>query len=495
MANYDIVQLTEGEYVTEPLLERSVNDLYFPLNVRPTISDDGSRVVFASRIEPERGIYSIWLYDRDSSDEPRRLSVNIGGDDRLLVSRRPQISGDGQKIVFDGYVFDEDAEGEGQRTGIHIYNIETGTIRRVVNDRYPHWPSGLPRHVGGPGLTRCINSRPSISSDGQRIAYLATDYEYAGSTRDHWRPARQRLMLAEISDDGRARYGYRVRGDSILGIERENVHGHGIRSLRMSGDGRFIAFYAGGVVEGLDVSNLQMPQYETETHSEYAGPTCDVYCYVVRIQRPGRYTLEVVPEPDSQTRPLVVAHIESTAGQSFSMNTIFGNPPSICTDGSRIALHAGFVRRAENTVIYIYDGPFGTSSSTKEIITFGSRPGVGPGEPLTTGAVPAISSDGRWLAYYRRDVLFPEGYGDPGEYEEDETHCPFVQKDEVQVRRIPRGDVSNLIFAGGYPGTAYTPAMGLGISQDASHATFISRADIVRRNMDRSHEVYYATRL
>ena len=72
----------------------------------------------------------------------------------------------------------------------------------------------------------------------------------------------------------------------------------GIHTLRMSGDGCLIAFYAGGVVEGLEVSNLEMPPYETETHSEASGPTCNFYCYVLRIRSPGHYTLEVVPEPD-----------------------------------------------------------------------------------------------------------------------------------------------------------------------------------------------------
>lgn len=475
MASYDIAQLTEGEYQY---------DLHFPLNLRPTISDDGSRVVFASKVEPNRPGYSIWLYDRDRYDEPRNLSINVGGDDRILSSSHPQISGDGQKIVFAAQFYYTEEEG----TGIYVYDIDSGTIRRVVDDQISRWSSGAAR-MGEPGMKKHVCSKPSISSDGRWITYVWTDYEYCGATRDHWIGTRQRLMIADISGDT-------VSGGTILEIANENAFGHGIRNLRISGDGRLIAFYAGGVVEGLEVSNLEMPPYETETRREGSAPTCNVYCYVLRIQSPGRYTLGVVPEPDSSARPLIVAHPQTGNVQSFNMSAVLSNPPSICTNGSRIALNAGFVLGAENTGIYVYE-PFGASPSTNEIITFGARPGVGPGEEtLTTGAVPAISADGLWLAYYRRDVSFREGYSDPSEYEEGETYCPCVEKDEVEVRRIPRGDISRLIETSDNPVCPeYTSSIGLGIARDASHITFVSRANKVGRNADLSHEVYYATLL
>lgn len=476
MTSFEVAQLTDGEYQ---------HDLHFPLNLRPSISDDGSRVVFASKIQPGIQGYSTCLYDKDIDDQPRRLSVHVHGAERLLASSRPQISGDGRSIVFAArFRYTEE-----QETGIYIYDIESGTIRRVVDDRIPRGPTGMALE-GAPGLRKNETRMPSISSDGRWLAYVWTDYEYSGATRYYWTPVRQRLMLAGIRDDG-------VSGGTVLEIKNENTFGYGIQSLKISGDGHHIAFYAGGVVEGLGVSNLEMPAYEAVTHHERASPTCDVHCYVVHVhQGTGSYTLEVVPKPDAPERPLIVAHPQHGNVQSFNVGAVLGNPPSICANGSRIALNAGFAMGSEKTGIYVYE-PFGLHPGTNEIICFGARPGVGPGEhPLTTGALPAISADGKWLAHYRRDVCFREGYGDPDEYEEGETYCPHVLRDEVQVRRIPGGTISDLIETADDPVCpVYTWAMGMAIARDASHVAFISRANKVDRNADQSHEVYYATRL
>ena len=117
------------------------------------------------------------------------------------------------------------------------------------------------------------------------------------------------------------------------------------------------------------------------------------------------------------------------------------------------------------------------------------------GEPtLVTGAAPAISSDGRSLAYCYRSVIFPEGYGDPSSYEDDASYCPGVLSDEMVVQEIPFGDPSPLIHTESNPRVAlYTSSLGLDIDRDGSHVTFVSRADKNGTNYDQSHEVFYAT--
>lgn len=461
MAGWELGQLTKGGN-----------------NFRPTISDDGRRVAFKSRSH-------MWLYDKDSDNPLRKLYATVGGDDRVLVSPYPQISGDGKKIVFDarGYYTDE------EETGIYIYDIDSGDVRLVVKDSIPRWPTGAAR-MGEPGMKKFVNTMPSISSDGHQIAYVLTEYGYGAATRDHWTRVRQQLLVAEISDSG-------VRGNAILEITVENAHGNGIQSLRMSGDGRSIAFYAGGAITGLEVGNLEMPPYETVVHEDsIAGPVGNVYCYVARRASSGRNTLQVVFDPDSPKEPLVVAHPLSGNIQSFDLSNVLRHPPGICRDGSRVVLHAGFVMGSEKTGVYVYE-PDGLGSATHEIVTFGARPGAGPGEPvLSTSVVPSISADGKWLAFYLREVSFPEGYGDPSVYEEGETYCPWVLKDDVQVRRIPDGETSDLIEGAEsavYP--IYTSTMSLALAEEARYLTFVSRADIVGRNPDWNHQVFYCSRL
>lgn len=450
MASYDVIQLTESQYY-----------LY------PSISDDGSRVVFSAMYGPYE-MPAIWLYDRDHDDEPRQLSVHVRGDDHNLISYYPQISGDGQEIVFTnkGYYTEE------EKSGLYVYDIDSGMIRLKAENTIPRYPGGAER-PGEPGLQKKVCRKPSISGDGQMLSYVLTEYRYCEAFRDYWEPFRESLTIAEGGDSS--------RGDGVLKINTQGHFGNGILSQKMSGDGRFIAFYAGGVVEGLEVNNLEMPPYETETHGESSAPTCNVYCYIVRIESPPHYRLEVVPKPDSQTQPLIVAHPQSSNVQSFKINNaLYANPPSICNNGSRIALNAGLVMRGENTGIYVCE-PYGTTPAPNShtIITFGTQPGVSPAEEtLATGVVPAISCDGRWLVYNRREVSFPEGYGDPSTYEGGETHCPNVEKDVVEVCRLPGTDISDLIETiDDSTCVARGQNMRLGIARDASHITFVSRAN------------------
>jgi Tol biopolymer transport system component len=475
-ADYSIVQVTEPE----------IDDWsYFQHVARPSISDDGGRVVFLSDTGHE-GIHSLWLYER-GRDIAHELTVNADGEEKILVSFPyvdAQISGDGEKIVFSGLHFYT----EERNTGIYIFDIETGAIHLLRPDQIPRASTGAARD-GAPGLIKRTNSMPSISSDGRWISYVLTDYEYDGATSDHWARTRQRLMYAEVSG------GATVRGGTILEYRYvDHAFGEGIRSQRISGDGQTIAFYAGGVVRDLDVENLIMPPYESVRHSEHTGPTCDVYCYVVTVSRPGRYWLSVVPDSDSPRRPLVVAHPYAQTVQSFGMDNVLKNPPSLSSDGSRIALNAGFVLGAANTGVYVYER---STERTSRILSFGVRPGDGPGnQTLTTGEIPAMSADGSWLAYYRRQVEFPEGYGDPDSYVEGETYCPNVLRDDIMIIELPAGEISNLTETSDHPtcpgGTRFK---GLSLSRDASHVAFMSTADIDGLNPYASHEIYLGSLL
>ncbi len=472
MANYDVTQLTEDYYCC---------DLSFPLNIRPSISADGQRVVYAAKLEPGRPGYVIWLYQ--NGEPPRQLRVNTRGEEKVLfhLSLRPQISADGRFIVFraPAYYTEED------ETGIYLYDIERESIRLLIKDQIPRYPNGARRN-GEPGMRKYETSKPSLSADGRWLSYIWTDFEFRGSTRDHWGVVRQRLMLADVGGD-------RIRGGAVVEILSENAFGHGFQSQRISADGSTVAFYAGGVVDGVPISNLDMPEFEMNRRDEYSGYTCDVYCYVVTMLGVGDYRMQVVPRVEDASRPLVVAHPDTASVQSFRSGSVLDNPPSLSANGQRIALNGEFVMRSRDTGIYVFE----RSGETHSIIRFGAVPGADPEEPmLTTGAVPSLSPDGRWLAYYAREVSFRLGYGDPEEYEEGETYCPSVQSDDVVVCRLPSGERSRLLGAGAEMiQPAYTPAMGVALSDEAAHVAFISRSDRTHGNPDFSHEVFYASLL
>lgn len=471
---YDVIHLTEGRYDY---------DLWVPINGKPTMSNDGRRVVFPSKIEPGRWGYSLRLYDSESAEEgPQVLSVPSDGGDAVLISSFAQISGNGEKIIFDslfGYVGDF-------QSGIYVYDIDSGTIRRVVTDNVPRWDTGV-EMTGQPGSTKRVAKWPSISSDGSMITYVWETYEYSGSARDNWAPTQQSLMIADISGD-------QITGGDITKLTMERVSGYRFYPPSISGDGRTVAFYAGGVLEGLEVDNLEMPPYEAVTHSELSSPACDVYCYVARIQGPGSYILSVVPDPDAPTEPLVVAHPQSNSANSFNLdNVLYDNRPSISNSGSRIAINAGFVMRSQKTGVYIYEP---LDAITRRIVSFGYTPGASTRPNLVTGAAPAISADGLSLAYCLRRVIFPDGYpgGDYSPYEDERSYCPSVEEDEMVVHEIPFGDRSPLINTESNPRDAlFTSSMGLDIDENGSHVTFVSRADKDGTNYDRSHEVFYAT--
>lgn len=477
MASYELTQISEA-------IGTCPDDVDYPVHRSTSMSDDGSLVVFTAQTEPGRPLRAIWLYDRNLG-EARQLSVNVGGESRLLIAEKPKISGDGRKIVFaaKGYYTAE------RKSGIYIYDVASETVRLIKDDKIPRYDNGA-AIPGSPGRRKYVNSMPCISRDGQRLAYLLSDYEYNGATSDHWQNTSQRLMAAEISGD-------RVRGGDIVSINRENTFGNGIQSISISGNGRLIAFYAGGVVEGLDVLNLEMPPYTEVSHDEHSSPTCNVYCYLASENFPGQFALRVVPDPRQPTSPLVVAHPYASSIQGFGIANLLSTGPSINGNGSRVALHGNFVMRSETTGVYLCES-MGFPETFQPIIYYGARPGAGPGDvELTTGALPALSPDGRWLAYYQCTFSFPEGYGDPSSYAPGETHCPRVIREGYIAQRLPHGETVPIIETVWEEEecVAHTSSGSMALASNAAYSAFISRDDKVGMNPDRSHEVYFATQV
>ena len=472
MANYEVTQISDGTLL---------NDICFPYCRCPRISDDGSRIVYSRQIEPDAPLYVIWLYDRNASDQPVQLTVRSRGEDKVLVDAWPHISGDGKKIIFsaEAYYTSDD------KTGVYVYDIDTQTIRLVAEDRIPRYDTGAARQPET-GLSRQVTSSPRISRDGQWITYLLDDFIGHGfPPTGHWQAIRRRLMCANITES-------RIRGDDILEIVPNGAFGHGIHGLSISGNGRVIAFYAGGVISNLEVENLQLPPYETIRHSDTASPTCDVYCYAVQIRGGGEYALRCIPEPQDSHRPLVVAHPFTSSINGFNVGNILANGPSISSNGRRIALNAGVIMGSRDMGVYVSE-PFG--GETHKVISFDGSPGEGPDDTvLTTGIVPTISPDGRWVAYQRSSLAFRHNYADREEYVEGETYCPKVVHETVVVQQLPRGETSIVMDSGSDEDCVpYTSRTSLSIANEAASVAINSRLDQTGSNPDNSHEIFLAT--
>jgi hypothetical protein len=344
------------------------------------------------------------------------------------------------------------------------------------------------------GGERISCSMPSISDDGSTMTHVVNFSEYNSATTNKWILREQTLSFGRITGDG-------VRGTGLLSIPIENVFGSRIFSQSISGNGEVIAFYAGGEIQHMRVRNIEMPPYEPiSEYYEYdeQGKLCyNVYCYVITQRGDSRY-LSVVPDPDSPTEPLVVARSYLIGVNSYNTENFLAQPPSISSASPlgrcRIALVAGLVWGESKTGIYIYEPE---SNSSYRAISFGQTPGTqGCEESLVTGSHPSISRDALSLAYYLREVEFPQGYNDIPSYEEGGFYCPYVQKDDVVFQRIPSGDRIKLIESTNDPAPpTHTSRMGLDMSGDGSNIVFISRADKTGGNRDHSHEVFLASRI
>lgn len=323
-------------------------------------------------------------------------------------------------------------------------------------------------------MTKAEVVGPSISADGQRISYVLRDFEYAPNTRDHWRPTRERLMIADISGD-------HTRGGTLVTVDPT---AGGIWGQSIDGTGQRVAFYACDAVTSPEVANLRMPP-----------PSGNIYCFVVTDLGGGREDLHVAPHPQDASRPLPVVEnnpVNAHQIQSFTTSNVLSSPPSISANGRRVAFTAGLTDGASTTGVYVFE----PDRSTHVVIHFDGEPWAGPGEQtLNTGVAPSLSADGAYVAYQRRIVTFPE-WPEPHDPSDDgTTYCPAVLSDDVIVQELPRGDTSLMIEAEPNPVPApYNSSFGVACANNGQQVAFIATCDKEGRNPDYHAQVFYGVR-
>lgn len=128
----------------------------------PAISDDGSRVVFASsatNLVPgdNAGKADVFMYDR-VEETLVRVSRGFDGGEANGTSARPDISADGRVIVFESAATNlVDGDTNGFRD-VFLFDLVSGLTRRVS-------VTSAGEELNGP------SSSPSVSADGLKVAF------------------------------------------------------------------------------------------------------------------------------------------------------------------------------------------------------------------------------------------------------------------------------------------------------------------------------------
>ncbi len=100
----------------------------------PAISGDGNRITFNSAVDllGEGDVlgFEVWMYEV-STDKMTRITTGAVGSSSL--SRSPDITADGNMIVFDSNV-DLLGQGAGSKTDIWLYDVPSGDLERITTE-------------------------------------------------------------------------------------------------------------------------------------------------------------------------------------------------------------------------------------------------------------------------------------------------------------------------------------------------------------------------
>ncbi|MBK9440825.1 MAG: PD40 domain-containing protein [Comamonadaceae bacterium] len=333
-------------------------------NDRPTISNDGCRVVFQSRATnlingTVLSSSHVFLRDRCALGGPKTTQVDVmpDGSPGLEQALQPRISGDGRTVVFTSY--------SDLVNGLTLHNggACTGTPGyQVVYLRHldSNTTTALTRPDGG-----CIEgNEPDISYDGTRIAFWAYD-DLLNRSASMWQ-----IYLFDTSiGPSSLRY---VSADKNGVPQRRNDGAHGgegtstVTAPAISQDGRIVAFRSRG--HGLWPNPL--PLLGTDVASQV---------YV----------------KDTYTGTIVIASVDSTEnvlGNGNSSGGGQGYRPGLSADGQYIVFRTEATNIASETGsgFVIHNNFFGGTSGLTNIPTNG---------------FPELSPSGRFLTIHSGSAL------------------------------------------------------------------------------------------
>ncbi len=207
------------------------------------VSADGRYVVYASAasnlIAPgldTGGLSDIFRYDRQTGTTVR-VSEAFGGGSANSYSSDASISADGRFVAFESQATNLLAApvGDGSTNAVYLRDLQTGTTE-LVSEAF------------GGGFPNGISFTPSISDDGQTIAFISRASNLLAPGEDTNND--QDVFVYDRVADTIERVSVFSNGDEAL------TPGFGAGGLPMTGDGRFVAFLSDQGFDPADTNGI-----------------------------------------------------------------------------------------------------------------------------------------------------------------------------------------------------------------------------------------------
>jgi hypothetical protein len=377
------------------------------------ISDDGRFTVFFSTApnlvagEVDTNLtLNVYLYD-NQAQTVTLLSHMAGLTSQAAVtagdgeSTNAVISGDGTTVLFYSYATDlisgETFSGtSGKDPELYLYNVQTGTLSLVshtpgndlqaANMTLPGSPNGL----SGTSTLLYSNATtaqglalPSVSSNGQYIAYLSNATNLSGSTTG----TGTNVFLYDRSADTNTMVSHASGATTTANKNADSV--------AISGDGSTIAFTD-------NATNLLSTSITTSFDQLYVWSRTNDSATGLSAGQ-----IELASHTSSSN---TTAASFSGSGLSSTGSSLWGPlPPSLSTNGEFVAYYFGGNNLVANQAgtaaaenVFRYDA--NVNKNTSILVSHASGADATAGNNPTNSnqyeaSGPAISSDGRYIAY------------------------------------------------------------------------------------------------
>jgi len=373
---------------------------------RPSISPDGRYVAFSSlatTLVPydTNGHEDVFVHDRQTG-ATERVSVNSAGDqgnDASEMSFRPSISADGRYVAFFSLASNLVSGDTNGTSDVFVHDSQTGITQRVsVNSQ------------GDQGNGQ--SGYPAVSWDGRYVAFQSWASNLVpGDTNeayDVFVHDRQTGITRRVSVDSRGNQGNGNSEYPAISADGSYVAFHSWASDLVEGDTNICAPHMDGTCADVFVHDL-VTETTKRVSVDSEGNQANDLSLESAISGDGRYVAfmsvatNLVPDDTNNSADVFVHNRQTGVTERVSVDSA-GNQghdgsyePAVSSDGRYVA----FFSLASNLVaddsnrfndIFIHDRQTGATQRVSE--DYEGNPGNG--ESLQ----PAISGDGRYLAFY-----------------------------------------------------------------------------------------------
>jgi len=318
-----------------------------------SLSADGRLVAFRSDAPLANGATYGGIYVHDmSTGETTLVSVKSNGDQLNASEANPRISANGRYVVWDtdGAFSAADVNGY---TDVYRHDLKTGKTQQVSL-----------RSGGSQPVYE--SSEPSISADGQRIAFQSDDGHMTSDT-DYQFLIDTDVFVRDMKQGTTVRASLSSNGDEPTYPNHTGPANVSSNHPVISADGKFVAFHSFGIYNGSDDN----PNYgDVFLHNLSTGKTS-----LVSLKSNG----------------------QQATGESGYTDP---HPIEISDDGRFVAFDSEAQLSAKDTDnvgdVYVRD----RQTNKTQLASVKSN-----GQPLgnVDAALPALSSDGKWVAFASSD--------------------------------------------------------------------------------------------